>query len=704
MGLFVLASVLTVLAVVAWRRGRRSVARWFAAYTFATGGWVLGIAALEAGGPPEFWGRFTFASAALIPAGFVGFTRVYPNLTRWLAPSAVFAFGTLGIAISATALLTPWVVRDVAISSEGLQRTTGPLYAAFALYSLVAWGTSLTALVIQWLRSKGLARVQLQYLGTGLLFGAIGAVCTNLILPWITQSSRHSGYGPYFVLPYFVLTAHAVFRHRLLDIRMAIGRVAAFAAVTVGAGLAVANLVVMIVPETAVLPIGVSTRAVIVLAMIAVLCSAPVAPRIDALLSRYLFRGRLDYDRALSVATRRLTRALTPDAVAREFDAILTGTVVPDWNVILLPRGSDGFIRIDGSNDHSLSPQDARFARIARAYASTPGRAVRFLVSGAGEASPTSSEEQALRDLGAEVVILFGRQENQEVIGILGPKRDGAAYLSPTLNFIDELTLLATMAFDRAYAHARALALQREEERVAHLSRLSRIYAGLAHEIRTPLQTISSFVSMLPDYLDDPEYRTQVMRLVPAEVQRIISLAERLRALAPENPSRHTEISLGRLLSDIAALSRPAAEERGVRIARELPDDLPDILGDHDRLMQLFHNLVRNALEASESGTQVTVAASATTADVVVRVTDEGSGLDPAAQEALFEPFASTKGSGRGLGLSICLEIAQAHNASISLSNRPSGRGSIAEVKFARRTEAELAHRTEEAHATADQS
>ena len=704
MGLFVLAAVLTVLAIVAWRRGRRSVARWFAAYTFATGGWVLGIAALEAGASPEFWGRFTFASAALIPAGFVGFTRVYPSLTHWLSPSAVFGCLAIGTLISITALFTPWVVRDVAITAEGLQRTTGPLYPAFALYSLVAWGTSLTALVMQWLRSRGLARVQLQYLGTGLLFGAIGAVCTNLILPWITQSSRHSGYGPYFVLPYFLLASHAIFRHRLLDIRMAIGRVAAFVVVTVGTGFAVANIIALLVPETALLPIGVSTRTVIVFATIAVLCSAPVAPRIDDMLSRYLFRGRLDYDRALSVATRRLTRALTPEAVAREFDAILTETVVPDWTVILLPRGEDAVTRIDGTNGHPLSPHDARFVGIAKAYASTPGRAVRFLVSGADESASVSPEENALRDMGAEVVILFGRQDNQEVVGVLGPKRDGAAYLSPTLSFLDELTLLAAMAFDRAYAHSRALALQREEERVAHLSRLSRIYAGLAHEIRTPLQTISSFVSMLPDYLDDPEYRTQVMRLVPAEVQRIISLAERLRALAPENPSQQAEISLAALLADIAALSRPAAEERGVRIARELPEDLPDILGDHDRLMQLFHNLVRNALEASDSGTQVTVGASATNAEVIVRVTDEGSGLDPAALEALFEPFASTKGSGRGLGLSICLEIAQAHNASITLANRPVGKGSIAEVRFPRPTADQLAHSGEHTHAAAHQA
>jgi signal transduction histidine kinase len=189
---------------------------------------------------------------------------------------------------------------------------------------------------------------------------------------------------------------------------------------------------------------------------------------------------------------------------------------------------------------------------------------------------------------------------------------------------------------------------------------------------------------MLPDYLGDSEYRTQLLRLVPAEVQRIISLAERLRALAPETPAQHTSIALGSLLEDMAALIRPAAEQHGVRVTLDIVDELPTLSGDRDRLTQLFQNLLRNAIEASEAGGTIAILALATTHEIRVQIADEGPGLEPSASATLFEPFVTTKGAGRGLGLSICLEIAQAHHATMTLRNRPVGRGALAEVVFLR--------------------
>jgi signal transduction histidine kinase len=674
MGLFPLAIVLGILAAVAWRRGRRPVASWFAAYTSATACWVLGIAALEAGAAPEAWGRFTFASASLIPAGFLGFARVYPTVSRWLPTIAVRASVVTGASLAVVALLTPWVVHDVAMTEDGLRRAAGPLYPVFGLYSLVTWAASLTALLSHWRGARGITRVQLQYLSIGLLTGAMGAVFTNLILPWVTQSSRYSSLGPYFVLPYFLLAAHAILRHRLLDIRVAVSRVAAFILVIAGGGLAIASVATILSPGSLTMPAGIPVAAVAVLVSIAVFCSAPIAPRIDALLNRYLFRGHFDRDRALSEATRRLTRAVTPEGVAHEFEAIVGEALVPEWMTVLLPA----------PNGTTTNGARGTLAAAARAYARTDGPAVRLLASGAADAPASTDAERTLRDEGAEVLVVFGRHEEQAAIAILGPRRNGDAYFSPALAFLDELTRLSAMALDRASVHSRELALQREQERVAHLSRLSRVYAGLAHEIRTPLQTISSFVAMLPDYLDDPEYRTQLLRLVPPEVQRILSLADRLRALAPEMPVEHVPIALGPQLTDIAALLRPAAEQRGVRIALDVPAALPPIAGDRDRLTQLFQNLLRNAIEASESGTTITVVARTTGSAVTVQVLDEGSGLSPSAQDTLFEPFVTTKGAGRGLGLSICLEVVQAHRASMTLRNRPTGRGAVAEVVFPR--------------------
>ena len=216
---------------------------------------------------------------------------------------------------------------------------------------------------------------------------------------------------------------------------------------------------------------------------------------------------------------------------------------------------------------------------------------------------------------------------------------------------------------------------------------MARFYAGLAHEIRNPLAAISNFISMLPDRFDDPEYRDTAVRLLPIEVARIVRLADRLRLMAPSEGGKLSVVALPPLLNDIVAIHSPTAQEQRVKISLQCPEELPKIQGDPSQLVQLFVNLLRNAIEAMPDGGAVGIEAeflsSRTTGDrVTVRVIDEGPGIDPAVRAKIFEPFFTTKPSGTGLGLSICQEIADFHRARLTLFSRTNFGGTVAEVEF----------------------
>jgi signal transduction histidine kinase len=115
---------------------------------------------------------------------------------------------------------------------------------------------------------------------------------------------------------------------------------------------------------------------------------------------------------------------------------------------------------------------------------------------------------------------------------------------------------------------------------------------------------------------------------------------------------------------------------------------LPKIHGDPGQLVQLFVNLLRNAVEAMPEGGTITIEADRSkgrvgTDSVVVRVLDEGVGIDPTVRPKIFEPFFTTKPSGTGLGLSICREIADFHRARLALVPRSLiDGGTAAEVEF----------------------
>jgi len=115
---------------------------------------------------------------------------------------------------------------------------------------------------------------------------------------------------------------------------------------------------------------------------------------------------------------------------------------------------------------------------------------------------------------------------------------------------------------------------------------------------------------------------------------------------------------------------------------------LPKIQGDPGQLVQLFVNLLRNAVEAMPEGGTVTIEADRPKGrvgadSVIVRVLDEGVGIDPSVRPKIFDPFFTTKPSGTGLGLAICREIADFHRARLALLPRSLlDGGTVAEVEF----------------------
>ncbi len=231
-------------------------------------------------------------------------------------------------------------------------------------------------------------------------------------------------------------------------------------------------------------------------------------------------------------------------------------------------------------------------------------------------------------------------------------------------------------------------ALERNQRRVEHLAIMASFYAGIAHEIRNPLAAISNLVALLPDRFDDPEYRDTAVRLLPMEVSRIVRLADRLRLMAPSEGGKLSVVSIPPLLHDIVAIHSPAAHEQRVKIQLHCPDKLPNIQGDPGQLVQLFVNLLRNAVEAMPEGGTVMIEADRAKGrigadSIIVRVLDDGVGIDPVVRPKIFDPFFTTKPAGTGLGLSICREIADFHRARLALLPRSLlDGGTIAEVEF----------------------
>jgi two-component system, NtrC family, nitrogen regulation sensor histidine kinase GlnL len=128
------------------------------------------------------------------------------------------------------------------------------------------------------------------------------------------------------------------------------------------------------------------------------------------------------------------------------------------------------------------------------------------------------------------------------------------------------------------------------------------------------------------------------------------------------------------------------ASERGIQIIRRYDPSLPPLLVDEDRIVQVFHNLMRNAIEAMPDGGRITLITRLSMDPLfakvdlgqglrsmaLVQVTDEGKGIPEAARAKLFTPFFTTKDKGLGLGLALCHRIVEEHRGAIHVTSEPS--------------------------------
>ena len=229
--------------------------------------------------------------------------------------------------------------------------------------------------------------------------------------------------------------------------------------------------------------------------------------------------------------------------------------------------------------------------------------------------------------------------------------------------------LVAGLAAARGGAAARARArAEAEAERAVAL-------AGLAHELRNPLNGLSLLAVALAEDVAGTPAAAHAARLA-AEVEALTRLVEGgLTEVRPLAPARRA-VPLGPLLEEVAALLRPLAAGRGVEVTVAASGEAR---ADRDQLRRALVNLVRNALEASPDNGVVALAASRAGAGAVLEVHDRGPGLDEAARQRLFQPFATTKPHGTGLGLALAQRVAAAHGGALALLPRPGG-GTVARL------------------------
>ncbi len=279
------------------------------------------------------------------------------------------------------------------------------------------------------------------------------------------------------------------------------------------------------------------------------------------------------------------------------------------------------------------------------------------------------------------------------VAGLMAVWRTGELFDDDDLRFLDGLARQAAIAIENARLFteaeaARAIAEEANESKSAFL-------ANVSHELRTPLTSILGFARIVQKRLDDrifplisdDEDRAQrAMNQIEGNLEIIMAEGERLTTLI-NNVLDLEKIEAGKMdwhmepviMADVVdqglAATMALVEQKGLSLVKELPEDLPTITGDRDKLVQVMINLISNAVKFTDTGT-ITCRAKQGDGVIVTSISDTGTGIAEEDLPTVFEKFKQVgdtltdKPKGTGLGLPICREIIDYHGGQIWLDSR----------------------------------
>lgn len=255
--------------------------------------------------------------------------------------------------------------------------------------------------------------------------------------------------------------------------------------------------------------------------------------------------------------------------------------------------------------------------------------------------------------------------------------------------------LLQRQKSDLLEQHAQDLgALLSEREEIIRQLTLSNKTAGMgalvasiAHEINQPLTTVVLKAELIDSMLEQSTELGEARKLsgqIREDTQRVGSIIRTLRSMFTMGKGQFEKLDFSLLMQDLLTIVRGRAERLGVRLQADVQAQLM-VTGDATQLQQVVLNLLNNALDAvSESGVQapcIQVRCWLQDGQVLLRVQDNGCGIDPAHQGDVFQLFKTSKPKGMGVGLWLSQAIVQSHGGQLDFESTP-GQGTVFELRL----------------------
>lgn len=622
-----------------------------------------------------FWGKMSFVAASIIPLSYLYFSLLFPNRNYSISKTK-FALLFLPTLFFVVFSFTPFILREVSYIDWGLKTIYGPLHPLFSFYLIGYVLLGHFIFLKKYRESKGLERLQIKYFFLGMLLTSVFAVTTNLILP-LSGTSKYSSLGPSFSIIMVGFTTYSILKHRLMDINVVLKKGTTY--ILLIALIFVPSFILILLGQKIFFgKINILFSLVLsgILFLVAILFNK-IKPGTERAVEQILFREKYNYRETLGKFSRAMVSILDLRSLAKRIVETVTQTMgVEKASFFLLNDERGGFELFESKNIKLTSIHRAlsKNAPLPH-YLQKIGEIIIKDELAKGIHIPELKEVvQQMNDIEAEVSIPLISKGH--LIGILNlsHKFSKDIYSHEDIELLTTLANQASVAVENARLYEDLKKSKSYIRRADRLASLGTLTAGLAHEIRNPLVAIKTLTQLLPERLDDEEFRNHFLSIASGEVDRISSLLNELLEFArPSDPKLEFE-DINSILDGMVLLISTESKKKQIQIIKQYDPELPRIKVDREQIKQVFLNILLNAVEATPENGEIRIKTRSFKKPggepyVQIEFTDTGCGIPSEYLEEIFNPFFTTKTTGSGLGLSISNQIVQDHRGYIEVES-----------------------------------
>lgn len=352
----------------------------------------------------------------------------------------------------------------------------------------------------------------------------------------------------------------------------------------------------------------------------------------------------------------------------------------PDTLLDLIVNAILGHLHCQHAAYYQYAAEEGRFVRLAGRGKELPDFIIQvdassapMLVNASGPGDPSAQARLRKAELGA---VLFVPMTRERFRGVFFAGRDpqDPEFREGDLDMLQILARQAAAALENArlYDDERSYVRKIEESQKALLqaekmAAAGRLSASIAHEVNNPLQSVQNCLHLAGREDLPVEKRSEYFEMARSELERLSVTVQRMLDFYRPGATKPERLQLDELLEHIISLTHKQMIEHGIKVEKQIPPDLPRVMGVGSQIQQVFINLILNSYDAMPKGGNLCITGRTAAGGVEMLFQDDGPGIPGADQTRVFDPFFSTKEGGTGLGLTVSYNIITAHGGTLEL-------------------------------------